>query len=415
MAERASIRGGLGGAFNQIPVEQQEQMLAGGGIVAFAPGGAAKSKDTYGNRFEQSLTDLKAMANQAPAEQTPEQRDEAISARIPMLEKRYGPDVTQPYLEETKAKRAALPEQMEKDKGLAIAAASLRLLNPAKGTRGRPQKEQLIAGLGDAGEAFIGEVGRLKKEHREVDDKLRQSEILLTTAQQSRKEGLINKADAEETRAQDLKRDAFKTNLGLQEKIAQLESGLAGTEMQGENALRVAGVNAAAGERNARISASKPSAQMEGVAIKAAEIRRQNPNMPESQVKDQALKEYLAESGKYPSTDRAADARATFYEKISSKVDERLIGQLGKKYREMQKEDKKTGGNSAEQYREQLIAVEMDKARPVVAPTTPAPAAPAAAPVAVPPLNTWMDAARKANPGVSDADLAKYYNNKYGK
>ena len=35
MAERASIRGGLGGAFNQIPQEQQEEMMAGGGIVAF--------------------------------------------------------------------------------------------------------------------------------------------------------------------------------------------------------------------------------------------------------------------------------------------------------------------------------------------------------------------------------------------
>jgi hypothetical protein len=40
MAERASIRGGLGGAFNQLPLEQQETMMAAnGGIVAFAPGG----------------------------------------------------------------------------------------------------------------------------------------------------------------------------------------------------------------------------------------------------------------------------------------------------------------------------------------------------------------------------------------
>jgi hypothetical protein len=35
MAQRASIRGGLGGAFNQIPEEQQEEMMAGGGIIAF--------------------------------------------------------------------------------------------------------------------------------------------------------------------------------------------------------------------------------------------------------------------------------------------------------------------------------------------------------------------------------------------
>jgi hypothetical protein len=42
MAQRASIRGGLGGAFNQIPEEQQEQMMAGGGIVAFADRGQVK-------------------------------------------------------------------------------------------------------------------------------------------------------------------------------------------------------------------------------------------------------------------------------------------------------------------------------------------------------------------------------------
>jgi hypothetical protein len=42
MAERSSIRGGLGGAFNQILPEQQEQMMYGanGGIVAFADRGA---------------------------------------------------------------------------------------------------------------------------------------------------------------------------------------------------------------------------------------------------------------------------------------------------------------------------------------------------------------------------------------
>jgi hypothetical protein len=239
MAERASIRGGLGGAFNQIPAEQQEEMMAGGGMVAFAKGG-----DTYNNRFEQSLTDLKAMSNKAPAEQTPEQRDEAISARIPMLEKRYGPDITQPYLEETKSKRAGLTDQMEKDKGLAFAMASLGMLS-RKRTPGESQRNQLFSGLGEAGQTFIGEVGRLKKENREVDDKLRQSEILLATAQQSRKEGLINKADAEETRAQDLKRDAFKTNIDVQGKVAQLTSGLAQQEMQGANALKVAGVNAA--------------------------------------------------------------------------------------------------------------------------------------------------------------------------
>jgi len=262
MAERASIRGGLGGAFNQIPAEQQEEMMAGGGMVAFAKGG-----DTYNNRFEQSLTDLKAMSNKAPAEQTPEQRDEAISARIPMLEKRYGPDITQPYLEETKSKRAGLTDQMEKDKGLAFAMASLGMLS-RKRTPGESQRNQLFSGLGEAGQTFIGEVGRLKKENREVDDKLRQSEILLATAQQSRKEGLINKADAEETRAQDLKRDAFKTNIDVQGKVAQLTSGLAQQEMQGANALKVAGITAAAN----RYAADKPG-ELERIINTVGDIR----------------------------------------------------------------------------------------------------------------------------------------------
>lgn len=41
LAERASIKGGLGGAFNQLPQSQQEAVtdMAGGGIVAFAGGG----------------------------------------------------------------------------------------------------------------------------------------------------------------------------------------------------------------------------------------------------------------------------------------------------------------------------------------------------------------------------------------
>jgi hypothetical protein len=41
---------------------------------------------------------------------------------------------------------------------------------------------------------------------------------------------------------------------------------------------------------------------------------------------------------------------------------------------------------------------------------------PAPAPMQAPKdLNTFLDAARKANPGFSDADLTAYYNSKYKK
>ena len=288
MAERSSIRGGLGGAFNQIPPERQEQMMAGGGIVAFAPGGA-----TYGKEFRSSLDTFTGM--QPPKPQTPEELEQGAMKRLPMIERMMGPDVTLPFAEELKAEREKLPAQMEKDKGLAIAAASLRLLT-REPKLGESRKQQLISGLGEAGLTFAGEVSRLKKENKEADNKIRQSQLLIATAQQQRKEGMVGKALASEEKADDKIQDAFKTKAAIQEKATQLIGELAKTEAQGENALKVAGVTAAAGERNARLAASKPSAQMEGVSIKAAEIRRQFPEMPEAQVRDKALQSYLAQT-----------------------------------------------------------------------------------------------------------------------
>jgi hypothetical protein len=225
MAERASIRGGLGGAFNQIPEEQQEQMMAGGGIVAFADGG------TYGKRFEKSLDTLTGM--KPPEPQTPEELERGAMNRLPMLERMMGPDVTIPFAEELKAKREKLPEQMEKDQGLAIAAASLGLLARKK-RPGESQSQQLISGLGEAGISFAGEVSRLKKENREADEKIRQSQLLIATAQQQRKEGMAGKALASEEKADDKRQDAFKQKAAIQEKATQLLGTAYGNELQAQ-------------------------------------------------------------------------------------------------------------------------------------------------------------------------------------
>jgi hypothetical protein len=285
--------------------------------------------------------------------------------------------------------------------------ASLKLLS-RRGTPGESQKQQLISGLGEAGQMFIGEVGKLKKENREADDKLRQSEILLATAQQSRKEGLINKADSEETRAQDLKRDAFKTNLGLQEKIAQLEGGLAGTEMQGENALRVAGVNAASSLRTAKINKEAGATADRQIAALAADIREKNPSMSPAEINARATKEFLNLSGRYPGDVKAADAANERDVKFEARVDKALESN-GPYLKAMQK------GNFDEMSRiRQGVAAQLRASASQPEPQA-APAPQATAPVAKPSKQVFMDAARKANPGVSDADLAAYYNQKYGK
>ena len=183
--------------------------------------------------------------------------------------------------------------------------------------------------------AFIGEVSRLKKENRDADDKLRQSEMLIASAQQQRRDGFINKAEAQEDRAYDLKKDAFKTKTDIQEKVAQLQSGMAGHEMSLEGTKYAADQSLKAH----MLSASKPTAQMEGVSIKAAEIRRQNPNMPEAQVRDKALKEYLSETRTgMPGVE--ARVEATAREKATKDFNDAIApgGAFRKQYKDLQKE-----------------------------------------------------------------------------
>jgi hypothetical protein len=237
-AQYASIDRGLGSAYDQIPSDRQEEMMYGanGGIVAFAGGG------TFGQRFEESLNTFTGM--QAPKPQTPEEFERGAMKRLPMLERMMGPDVTAPFAEELKAEREKLPAQMEKDQGLAFAMASLGLLARNK-KPGESRSQQLISGIGEAGLTFAGEVGRLKKENREADNKIRQSQLLIATAQQQRKEGMAGKAIASEEKAEDKIQDAFKTKAAIQEKATQLIGDQAKTEAQNANALKVAGVQAA--------------------------------------------------------------------------------------------------------------------------------------------------------------------------
>lgn len=52
LAENASVRSGLGNAFDQLPFSTQEEMMAGGGIVAFADRGAVKSDEPTDEEIE---------------------------------------------------------------------------------------------------------------------------------------------------------------------------------------------------------------------------------------------------------------------------------------------------------------------------------------------------------------------------
>jgi predicted HD phosphohydrolase len=397
MAERASIRSGLGSAFDQIPPEQQEEMMAGGGIVAFGNGG-----DTYRKQFKGSLDTLTGM--KPPEPQTAEELERGAMNRLPMLERMMGPDATIPFAEELKEKREKLPEQMEKDQGLAIAAASLGLLARGK-KRGESRKQQLISGLGEAGLSFTGEVSRLKKENREADEKIRQSQLLIATAQQQRKEGMAGKALASEEKADDKRQDAFKTKMAIQKDATQLLANQAITEAQGENSLKVAGVQAGTQLQAAKINKEAGATADRQIAALAADIKEKNPKMSPAEINARATKEFLNLSGRYPGDVKAANAANELDAKFEARVDKALESNMPY-LKAVQK------GNTEEAARiRQGVTAELRASTSQAAPQ----AAPQAASGAKPSLQMFMDAARKANPGVSDADLAAYYNQKYGK
>jgi hypothetical protein len=345
------------------------------------------------------------MAEQQPKAQTAEELEQGAMNRLPMLQRMMGEDVTKPYAEELKAKRAALPEQMEKDTGLAMAMAGFKML----GAKGSNRRAKLIQGISDAGESFTSEVSRLKKENREADDKLRQSELLIATAQQQRKEGMATKALASEEKADDKRQEAFRTKLAVQEKATQLLSAQATTEAQGENALRVAGANAASHLQAAKITAAKETDLNRQTNIRYAALIEQG---------KPANKQTMAEAASMAANDlkqsdvRREAAAGVRDDKFEARVDKALESNMP-----YMKAVQKGKTDEAARIRQGVV----EELRATASQSAPAPtAAPAAvpqaaAPTAKPSLQAFMDAARKANPGVSDADLAAYYNSKYAK
>ena len=398
-AQSASLNYGLGSAFDQIPPEQQEQMLAGGGIVAFAGGGS------YLDKAEEARKQQMGYIGQATTQPTPEQQKANILAQRDVVKDLYEPSVVPKYLEEVKAERAKLPEKMESEKGLAFAMASLKLLSPSKNVRGRSQKDQLISGLGEAGEAFASEVGRLQKEHREADRLLRQSEIQLATADQLYNNGMTDKAVAKADQAQAAKAKAAELYAGVAGDTSKMYAQLENTKLGKDAQLEAARIHAGASERSAKIAAAKETDLARQTRIRYESLIEQG-KPANKQTMAEAAAMAASDVGRYPGEAKAAAAAGARDDKFEARVDKALESNMPY-LKAVQK------GNTEEAARiRQSVAAELKN----TAPQGTAPqAAPQAAPTTVPPLNTWMTAAKKANPGVSEAELTQYYNNKYAK
>lgn len=206
MGMRASERNGLASAVTP----QMADQMAGGGVVAFAQGGSSATLAQLGELADTDLTE------------TPEQRDKGISAAMPGVEQRYGASATAPYLEEVKKERANLGKMSGEGEGLAFLAASQALLRPGNTSRA-------VAG---AMGAFGTEIVKMKKEQREADRLLRQSEITLATAEQARKDGLTGKAESLYDKSQEQKAKGLDRKIGVLEKKATIEAGVENAKTQ---------------------------------------------------------------------------------------------------------------------------------------------------------------------------------------
>jgi hypothetical protein len=232
--------------------------------------------------------------------------------------------------------------------------------------------------------AFGTEVVKMKKEQQEADRLLRQSEITLATAEQARKDGLTGKAESEYDKSQAQREKALSLKIGVLEKKATIEGGLEQSRIQASATL-----------------GKKTDLERLTDAQYAKMVEAGEP--PNAATKAIASERAANLYGKMAGSTRADIADTTAREKAMAAVDtSKLTDPVWKEA----KKNKDTEGMRARE--EQLINQRMGK-KPEGGPA-PAQQAPAAK---GPDLNTFMVAARKANPGVSDADLKAYYDSKY--
>ena len=350
LAQSKSLTAGLGSAFDQIPAEQQEQMMAGGGIIAMAGGGS------YRQKTDESLKGLSSLVDEYKP-QTAEQYQAGVEKQLPFVQKLYGPDATAGYLEEVKAERAGLGKNMDEAKGLGALLAAAEMIG-AKNFR---------EGASKSVKAFTGEVARVAKETKEAKDRLRQSEITLATAQQARREGMVGKATALEDKAEAQRLEGLKLKIDAEGKVAQLNAGLAGTEMQ-----------TAASLTTAKMAANKETDLARQTNIRYAALLEEG-RPANKKTMAEAASMAASDLGRYPGAEKLDVAREAAASKSKKEANEAWGNavltdkNLRKTYSDLQKAD--PTGEQAAAFKDRWVAREMGTA-PAAAPAPAAPAQP---------------------------------------
>ena len=209
LAQRASMRSGLGNAFNAIPEERQEQMMAGGGMVAFA-GDEDDNDDetgqmvsepripvgrgdlpTYGAAMR-GLTDLYSQfkGNKGFTPLTPEEEKAMYDRSVGRGKEIYG-DVLSKIKANIDTERGMGTENLRQQRGLAALSAAEAML----------QGRGALRGLAQAGGAFGRTYGKALDADATQKRALTNMELNLSKAEADQRMGLHDKAEALITRA----------------------------------------------------------------------------------------------------------------------------------------------------------------------------------------------------------------------
>jgi len=228
MASRASERGGMMGAFNQLPQEQQQQMMAGGGMVAFAGDEDENDEDTgqqvtdrmpvgrgdlavYGS----SMSGLQALQQQMAADKgyspLTAAEEKTLYDRSTSRGKEIYGDVLDKIKADIESQRGESAESLREGRGLAALQAAAGML------KGRG----FVQGLANAGGAFGESYGKALRADKEQKRALSSMDLNLAKAEADQRMGLHDKAEAQVAKANTNREKAY--NAGMAKKKAMAE------------------------------------------------------------------------------------------------------------------------------------------------------------------------------------------------
>jgi len=403
--EDASIQRGLGSAFNSLPPQMQDGVVraAGGGILAFGPGGEANDETgseapDFSSMFATRVADPRLQAqlsgrqlalidylskHQGVTPGTREDRTKFQSDYISEAQKAAGPSPYEGLRKNIQEQLGTTGKDRNLDEASAYFEAIPEILQGGNALRG-------FAG----GAAKIGTgIAKAAKNEKLAKANLAEAEFKLTDAERKERMGLHHESRA-----------AYDSG---QKSLLEADKNATAAKTAAANAIaRTMAANKVSGGAGGAGAGGKE--YVIGPAELLPQIVQEHPEWTPEKQKAEARRQYMA-------------GKSAGYQGVETKVESTEQLDAAKRFDAQKLLDSKNyraakGDPAKLAELDRQNAARVGYKLPASHPAMQGANTPAPAPVQAPPnLDVFLEAARKANPGYSDADLTAYYNSKYKK